>query len=340
MELNYIDLSLIWALIIGFAVIMYVILDGFDLGLGILFPFVKDKTERDTMMNTVAPVWDGNETWLILGGAGLFAAFNKAYALILPALYFPLMLFLGGLILRGVSFEFRFKSTKEHRNVWDYAFSFGSYLATFMQGIVLGAFVEGFPIIKGQFFGSAFWWFRPFPIMTGFALLVGYALLASTWLVMKTDGRLQSFSRTISFYLTLGLLFFIALVSLWTPILQPVVYERWFSWPDILFFAPVPLDTAILVFVLLYALRKGNEILPFLCSIGLFFLSYSGLIISLWPYIVPRALTIWDAASAPESQLFTLCGVLFLLPIILVYTAHSYWVFRGKTKEGQEHSHY
>ncbi len=339
MELQYIDLSIIWILIIGFAVIMYVILDGFDLGLGILFPFVKDKADRDLMMNTVAPVWDGNETWLILGGAGLFAAFNKAYALILPALYFPLMLFLGGLVLRGVSFEFRFKSTKEHRNIWDYAFSFGSILATFMQGIVLGAFVVGFPVVKGQFFGHTFWWLQPFTIMTGFALLIGYALLGSTWLVMKTEGHLQQFSRKISIYLVFALVFFIVLVSVWTPILQPAVADRWFSWPDILFFAPVPLDAAILVGILLYALRHKNEILPFLCSIGLFLLSFSGLIISLWPYIVPRSMTIWEAASAPESQLFTLCGVLFLLPIILAYTAHSYWVFRGKIRSDDAHYH-
>lgn len=322
-----VDLSLLWAAIIGFAVLMYVVLDGFDLGIGILFPFARKREHKDVMMNSIAPFWDGNETWLVLGGTGLFAAFPKAYATILPALYLPLILFLFGLILRGIAFEFRFKEEK-WQYLWDWSFAGGSILATFMQGMVIGRFVEGFPV------SGRMSWFTPFSLMTGISLLAGYALLGATWLVMKTEGELQEWCRRRALKLMVLVLLFIVLVSIWTPLAHPAIAERWFSWPNILYFSPVPLHTALLAIILYTALRRRWEYLPFLCSIGLFFLSYTGLAISLWPYIVPRSMTIWEAASPPESQLFLLTGVLFLMPLVLGYTVHSYWVFRGKVQGG------
>lgn len=332
------DLSLVWAVIIAFGIIMYVILDGFDLGIGLLFFLVKKSDYKDIMMNSIAPVWDGNETWLVLGGAGLFAAFPKAYATILPALYLPLMLFLLGLILRGIAFEFRFKST--HRQwAWDFSFAFGSLLATFMQGIVLGRFVEGFPIVGGQYIGTNYAWFTPFSVMTGIALICGYALLGSTWLIIKVENELQDWCRNKAFILMFFTLFFILIVSVWTPIAQPAIAMRWFSWPNIIYLSPIPVYTGILAITLFWSLLKKHEYLPFISSIGLFLLSYLGLGISLWPYIVPRSITIWEAASPPESQLFILTGVLFLIPLILIYTVHSYWVFRGKVKSKEGYHH-
>lgn len=326
-----IDLSVIWAGVIGFGIIMYVILDGFDLGIGILFPFVKNHQHKDIMMSSIAPLWDGNETWLVMGGAGLLAAFPKAYATVLSALYLPLILFLFGLILRGVAFEFRFKAVK-YKYIWDYSFAVGSILATFMQGMVLGLFVEGLPFVAGKYAGTAYSWLTPFSIMTGLALLAGYSLLGATWLIMKTEGDLQSWCNRTARKLLFIVMAFILVVSLWTPLMQPAIAARWFSWPNILYFSPVPLHTGLLLLGLYWSLRSRHEIMPFLCSIGLFVLSYTGLAISLWPYVVPRVMTIWEAASPPDSQLFTLTGVLFLIPLILGYTLHSYWVFRGKTQ--------
>ncbi|MCK9992842.1 MAG: cytochrome bd ubiquinol oxidase subunit II [Alphaproteobacteria bacterium] len=332
-----IDLPLVWAAIIGFAVWMYILLDGFDLGIGILFPFAKTRERKDVMMNSIAPVWDGNETWLVLGGAGLFAAFPKAYAMILPALYLPLMLFLFGLILRGISFEFRFKEEKR-QYLWDWSFSGGAMLATFMQGIVVGRFIEGFPIVEGVYSGRSFDWLTPFSIMSGVGLMAGYALLGATWLFMKTAGELQEWCRLTALKLMFVVLGFIALVSIWTPLEQFAIAQRWFAYPNILYFAPVPVHTAGLALILFIALRRKYEYLPFVCSTGLFFLSYTGLGISLWPYIVPRVMTIWEAASPPESQLFVLTGVLLLIPLVFAYTVHNYWVFRGKVEtEGGYH---
>lgn len=329
-----IDLSVIWAAVIGFGIIMYVLLDGFDLGIGILFPFIKSPADKDVMMNSIAPLWDGNETWLVLGGAGLLAAFPKAYATLLSALYLPLIFFLLGLILRGVAFEFRFKAQK-HKYLWDYSFATGAFIATFMQGIVLGNFVQGLPLVNGVYTGTAYSWISPFSLFTGIALVIGYALLGSTWLIMKTEGNLQSWCNKVAKKLLWVLVFFIASISIWTPLHQPEIATRWFSWPNIIYLSPVPLHTALLTAALFWSLRTRHEIMPFICSIGLFILSYTGLAISLWPYAVPRSMTIWEAASPPSSQLFTLTGVLFLIPLILAYTLHSYWVFRGKTSDAQ-----
>ena len=330
-----VDLPLIWALIIGFGLMMYVIMDGFDLGIGILLPFVRDSADRDTMVNTVAPVWDGNETWLALGGAALLAAFPLAYSVILSALYLPIILMLAGLIWRGVAFEFRFKADEAHRPFWDKAFAWGSYIATLSQGVALGTFINGFKVTDGAYSGGGIDWLSPFSIFTGLGLVVAYALLGSTWLVMKTDGALQHRMKELARPITIALLAVIATVSLWTPLSHPAVATRWFSLPNIVFFVPVPILVLLAAWAILRTLRQDTHAPPFLFALLLVFLGYSGLAISLWPNIIPPSVSIWDAASPPESLGFTLVGALFIIPIILTYTAWSYYVFRGKVRAGE-----
>ncbi len=325
-----VDLSLIWAVIILFGVMMYVVTDGFDLGIGLLFPFVPDESDRDVMMNTVAPVWDGNETWLVLGGAGLFAAFPLAYSVVLSALYLPIIFMLVGLIFRGVAFEFRFKASDRRRHVWDKAFIGGSLLATFSQGVVLGAFITGIPVDGRQFAGGALDWLTPFSLFCGVGLVVAYALLGGTWLMMKTEGPLQRRMHDLGKPLVWLLLLVTAIVSLWTPLAHPAIAERWFSLPNLFWFLPVPVLVLICTLALLRAIGRYAHYSPFLLTLALIFLGYSGLGISLWPYIIPPAVTIWDAASPAQSQGFTLIGALFIVPIILVYSTWSYYVFRGK----------
>jgi cytochrome d ubiquinol oxidase subunit II len=326
-----VDLPLIWAVIILFGVMMYVIMDGFDLGIGILFPFFGAKEERDVMMNTVAPVWDGNETWLVLGGAGLLVAFPVAYAVILTAFYLPLILMLVALVFRGVAFEFRFKASAGRRWIWDRAFAGGSYLATFFQGVTLGAFLEGVPVRDGQYAGSAFAWLAPFPLFVGFGLVATYALLGGTWLVLKTEGDLQRRMREVSLKLVWVLLAFIGAISAWTPFSQPAIAERWFSVPNVFWFAPVPVLVIACTLYLVRALRsRETHALPFVLTLGLVFLGYSGLGISLWPNVIPPDISIWEAAGPPQSLGFTLVGALLIIPMILGYTALGYWVFRGK----------
>ena len=330
-----IDYPLVWAVIILFGVMMYVVMDGFDLGIGILFPFFHAKDDRDVMMNTVAPVWDGNETWLVLGGAGLFVAFPVAYAVILSAFYLPLILMLIGLVFRGVAFEFRFKVKEGKRRIWDKAFAGGSYVATFFQGVTLGAFVQGVPVRDEAYAGAAFAWLAPFPLLVGLGLVATYALLGGTWLVMKTEGELQHRMRSVSRKLAWVLLAFIAAVSAWTPLSQPAIAERWFSVPNLFWFAPVPLLVLVCTFYLLRALRDaGTHATPFVLTLGILFLGYSGLGISLWPYVIPPAVSIWDAAGPPQSLGFALVGALLIIPMILGYTAFGYWVFRGKVRAG------
>ncbi|USQ74297.1 cytochrome d ubiquinol oxidase subunit II (plasmid) [Roseomonas mucosa] len=330
-----IDLPLIWAIIIGFGLMMYVVMDGFDLGIGILFPFVADRGDRDTMVNTVAPVWDGNETWLVLGGAALLAAFPLAYATILSALYLPLVLMLAGLIWRGVAFEFRFKADEAHRPFWDKAFAWGSYIATFSQGAALGAFINGFPLESGAYVGGLFGWLTPFSLFTGLALPVAYALLGASWLVMKTEGELQARMRALGRPVMIALLVAILVVSLWTPLAHAEVAVRWFSLPNLLFFAPVPVLVLVAAIGLWKALSRDSHAAPFLLSLLLLFLGYTGLAISLWPNIIPPGISIWDAAAPPQSMGFALIGALFIIPFILAYTAWSYYVFRGKVKAGE-----
>ena len=329
-----IDLSLIWAVIIYFGVMMYVIMDGFDLGIGILFPFVPDRHDRDVMMNTVAPVWDGNETWLVLGGAGLLAAFPLAYAVVLSALYLPLIFMLLGLIFRGVAFEFRFKAHDHERHWWDKAFILGSVCATFFQGVALGAYIEGIPVVDKAFAGGPLDWLAPFPLFTGAGLVAVYAVLGSTWLIMKTEGELQAAMVRIARTLVWGLIGFIVAVSIWTPLAHAGIARRWFSWPDMLWFAPVPALVALCTFALLRALKGEPDSGPFIYVLGLIFLGYTGLAISIWPQIIPPDISIWQAAAPPQSQGFTLVGALLIIPFILMYSAWSYYIFRGKIRRG------
>lgn len=328
-----IDLSLIWAVIIAFGVMMYVVMDGFDLGLGILFPFVKSEGERDVMMNTVAPVWDGNETWLVLGGAALFGAFPLAYAVVLSALYLPLVFMLLGLIFRGVAFEFRFKAKAHKRHLWDKAFIGGSLTATFFQGVALGAYIDGFEVVDRVYVGGALDWLTPFSLFCGLALIAAYALLGCTWLIMKTEGRLQQQMHDLARPLVFVVLAVTGMVSLWTPLAHAEIAARWFSLPNLFWFIPVPLLVLLCTWALLRAVARNANYAPFLLTLTLIFLGYSGLGISLWPNIIPPSISIWQAASPPQSQGFILVGALFIIPFILMYTAWSYYVFRGKVRE-------
>jgi len=329
-------LPVVWAAILAVAVALYVILDGFDLGIAILFPAEPNEARRDQMMSSVAPFWDGNETWLILGGGGLFVAFPLAYAVIMPALYLPIIIMLLGLVFRGVAFEFRWAAKPNHE-LWDIAFAGGSIVAAFMQGVVLGGLLQGIKVENGVFAGGPVDWFAPFPLFTGLALLAGYALLGSTWLIMKTEGPLVDEARRWAKWLLPVTLVITAIISLWTPLAFERIADRWFTWPNIVYLAPVPILTALVALLCWYGLFKGRDAMPFLSAIGLFLLGFLGLVISNVPYLVPPSITVWEAAAVPESQIFTLVGVLIMLPLILGYTAFVYWTFRGKVREGESY---
>ncbi|MDR6192896.1 cytochrome d ubiquinol oxidase subunit II [Agrobacterium pusense] len=324
-----VDLSFVWAGIIAFAVLAYVVLDGFDLGIGIVFPFFLKRRDRDVMTNSIAPVWDGNETWLVLGGGGLMAVFPLAYSIIIPALYMPIILMLVSLIFRGVAFEFRWR-THDESHLWDFGFWIGSSVAAIMQGIALGALVQGIAVEGRQYAGGWWDWLSPFSVLTGVAVLVGYALLGVTWLNLKTSGDLQVRSATLARPLTLGLLGLIGAVSLWTPFINDMYFERWFGWPTAFFSSFVPLLLAACAYSLWNGLRHGRHLQPFLSALGLFVLSFVGLGISFYPYMIPGVLTIQDAAGPESSMKFLLAGAVVLVPMILAYTGYAYWVFRGK----------
>jgi cytochrome d ubiquinol oxidase subunit II len=323
------DVTVVWAGIIALGLFMYVVLDGFDLGIGIVFPFFPDEKERNLMMNTVAPVWDGNETWLVLGGAGLFAVFPVVYSTVLSALYLPLIFMLACLIFRGVSFELRAKANRT-KHLWDLAFIGGSTGAAFFQGIVLGAFLQGIPVVDGSYAGSAFDWLTPFSLLTGLGLVVTYALLGCCWLVAKTEGDLQRRLHRVVWPLTIILLAFIAIVSLWT---------RWFASGLLYRLLPVPLLVAACAFFMHRAVRDRHHKTPFVLALALVLIGYLGLLVSLWPYAIPSSMTLWEAAAPRSSQMFTLAGAAVIIPIILTYTTLGYWVFRGKVSHDDQH-HY
>jgi len=332
------DLALVSAAVIALGVLVYIVLDGFDLGIGVLFAVAPDAEARATMMNTVAPVWDGNETWLILGGAVLFASFPQAYAVALPALYIPLMLMLFALVFRGVSFELRFKA--ENPRPWDFAFAVGSTVAAFMQGAMLGGLVQGIKVENGAFAGGPFDWLTPLAIASGLGVVVGYGLLGACWLVLKTEGELQARARAWGRWLAVAVLIAMGVVSLITPLGHPQVAARWFSGLNFLYFAPVPAAALVAAFLLWRGLGRGAERAPFFLAALLFLFGYAGIGISLWPYIVPYALTIWAAAAPPSSQVFTLVGVAIALPMVGLYTVYAYRVFRGKVRAGEGyHAH-
>ena len=323
------DLAFIWAGIIAFAVLVYVILDGFDLGIGILYPFARSETDRDMMMNSVAPVWDGNETWLVLGGGGLFAVFPLAYAVVMPALYIPITLMLLALVFRGVSFEYRWR-TERWKPFWNYAFFGGSIVAAFTQGIALGALVQGIEVSGRAYAGGWFDWLTPFSVLTGVAVVVGYAMLGATWIVYKTTGALNQQMRGYAWYLGAATVGLIGVVSLITPFLDPIYFDRWFNLPGSLVSMAVPAVMVALIWLFFTGLKQGKDAQPFVSALGFFVLSFIGIGISFYPMMVPPSLTIWQAAAPDSSLGFTLVGALILIPMILAYTAYAYWVFRGK----------
>jgi cytochrome bd ubiquinol oxidase subunit II len=324
-----VDLTVIWAFIIAFAVFMYVVMDGFDLGIGILFPSFKVGAERDQAMNSIAPVWDGNETWLVLGGGGLFAAFPLAYGVILTATYPLIIAMLLGLVFRGVAFEFRWRDPG-HRALWDMAFTFGSFVAAFAQGMTLGAILQGIRVEDQAYAGGWLDWLSPFSLLTGAGVVVGYALLGATWLIWKVEGSAEARARRLALRAAIGTLVAMAAVSVATPFLQFEYWKRWFDMPGVLATAQVPLLTAIAGFLLVRQLRQGAVVVPFVLSLALFALGFAGLGISLFPYLVPDSITIWDAAAPARSQEFMLIGTAVIMPVILAYTGWAYWVFRGK----------
>ncbi len=330
------DLTIIWAIIIAFAVAMYVVMDGFDLGIGILFPRFRVGNERNQAMNAIAPVWDGNETWLVMGGGGLLAAFPLAYAILLPALYAPLIAMLLGLVFRGVAFEFRWRDPG-HRKYWDAGFCVGSLVATLAQGITLGALLQGIEIEGRAYAGGWFDWLTPFSLLTGISLVVAYALLGATWLMWKTEGELHDHARGLATWLFPAFLVFVGAVSLATPFLEQQYYARWFEWPGVLVTGIMPLAFGGVALVGWEGVRRGRDVTAFLCTLVLFALTLVGLGISIWPDVIPGRVTIWEAAAPHTSQLFMLVGAIVLVPLILAYTAWSYWVFRGKVGEEGYH---
>ncbi len=323
-------LPVAWFAVIGFGVLMYVVLDGFVLGIGILAPFAEDEQQLDVMMNTAAPIWDGNETWLVLGGAGLMTAFPQVYAVLLSGLYLPVLLLVMGLVFRGVAFEFRFKAHRS-RALWSVSFALGSLLASFAQGVILGALVQGLPMQDGHYSGGAFGWFSPFSMLTGVAVVTGYALLGSTWLILKTEGREQVLARSLTRPLMVAVIVFMGLVSTWLPFLQSRVMERWFSDGNFWWLSPVPLLTlAVAVALWRSAMHPRRDLPPFLLTLALFVLGFIGLVLGMWPYLLPPHLTLWQAAAPVSSLGFSMVGLVLLLPMILGYTVWSYKVFRGK----------
>ncbi len=336
MTLPFLDLPLIWGALIAFAVLAYVLLDGFDLGTGILFAVEHDDADRDVMVNSIAPVWDGNETWLVLGGGGLFAVFPLAYSIIMPALYPTIMAMLLALVFRGVAFEFRFRAaTRLGRRSWDFAFFAGSLVAALCQGMTLGGMLQGIHVVNGAYAGGWWDWLTPFTVICAIATVIGYALLGATWLVWRTEGPIQVRNRRLAGTLGVATLFMIVVVSIWTPLQNEVFAARWFGWPGIALTSPVPLLVAGLAVLFWRALQRDtSHITPFLCTLGVFTLCFAGLGISVYPNIVPPGITLWDAAAPPESQAFLLVGASVLVPLILAYTFYAYWVFRGKVAVG------
>lgn len=324
-------LPVIWALIVVVAVTIYVVLDGFDLGVGMIMGVEKNPADRNIMISTIAPVWDGNETWMVLGGASLFGVFPGGYSTLLPALYIPIVLMLVALIFRGVAFEYRHLAHTDHgKSLWNTGFVLGSAIASFFQGTILGGYIQGISITNGSFSGGALDWLTPFSVLCGVSVITGYSLLGATWLVWRTRGELEARARKWAGILTIAMFFCIVVVSLWTPMLNAPYLRRWTTWPNMIFVSPVPILVVVCGIILLLSLKKNSLRTPFFCALGLFFLTLSGLAISVWPYAIPPQLTLWDVAAPLSSQIFQLVGTVILLPIILGYTFYSYHVFRGK----------
>ncbi len=332
-------LAIISGGIIGAAILMYVVLDGFDLGVGILFPFAPGEKARDTMINSVAPIWDGNETWLILGGGGLLVFFPAAYSIALPAFYIPVMAMLFALIFRGVTFEFRHQAhTSTH--LWNRSFFWGSLIAAFMQGVLLGALVQGVEVENLRYTGGMFDWLTPFSILTGIGVVMGYGLLGATWVIYKTEGEIQEWAHRAAIVMGSGMLVAMAAVSVMTPLLRPAIADRWFGGVNLLYLSPIPLLTFALAVTLFWSILSRRELLPFLSAIGLFILGLAGIAISLYPNIIPPSVTVWDAVAPRSSVIFAMVGVAVVLPMVLIYTVYAYSVFHGKASAEGGYAHH
>ncbi len=330
------DLVQLWNILVGLVIILYVVLDGFSLGVALLFPTAKDEEERDTLMNTIAPIWDANQTWIVFGGGALFAVFPMIYTVLFSALYIPLLTFLFGLIFRGVAFEFRASSQK--KTAWNRAFFAGSLVAILGQGFTLGGYIAGIQVKNGIFAGGTFDWFNPFTIMVGLALVSGYLLLGSTFVIIKTEGDVQQRAYRQAFISALTVAGFMILVSVWTPYHVPDLAARWFTEPRIYFVWNFPLMGMFAFGLLFWSLHKRREKIPFFASALLFISAYLGLQSAIYPMAIPPDVTIYQAASQRETQIFTLWGAGIVLPVVLAYTIYSYWVFRGKVA-GEEGYH-
>lgn len=322
------DLVITWAALLGLAVILYVVLDGFSLGIGLLFPFTKDDRERDTLMNSIAPVWDANQTWLVFSGAGLFVAFPMMYGVLFSALYVPLFAFLYGLIFRGVSFEFRINSTRKRK--WDRAFFLGSLTAVIAQGLTLGGILSGVRVTGGQFGGGPFDWLNPYSLATAGGLVSGYILLASAFLIIKTTGRVREQASRRAFRSAGIVLVFQVIMIMWTSFHYSGMLQNWLSPPRMYFIWIFPLISLFSFSMIIKSLRAGRETAPFTWSAIFFFAGYLALAASIYPYAVPPRITLHEAAARQETLAFTLWGAALIMPVVLGYTIYSYRVFRGK----------
>ena len=323
------SLPLIFAALMAIAILAYVILDGYDLGVGMLMAH-GDRSERDRMVATIGPFWDANETWLVLGIGLLLVAFPTAHGMVLQALYLPVALMLLGLTLRGVAFEFRVKAQAQYQRWWDWAFIGGSGLSSLTQGYMLGLYIMGFK--EG-------WTTHAFALASAVGLAAAYCFVGATWLIGKTDGELQRRAVGWSRWTLAATAIGMVAVSLATPLVSPRIFERWFAFPNIIGLMPIPLMTGALFLSLWVFLKRmprldhSLDFVPFMGAVSLFVLGFLGLAYSFYPYVVPEKLTIWQAASAPESLFIILIGALVVLPVIAGYTAFSYYVFRGKATE-------
>jgi len=322
-------LPILFAAAAAFCVVIYVLADGFDLGTGILFLIAPRNEDRDLMMASIEPVWDGNETWLVMGGALLLAAFPAGYYVLLPAFYLPVVFMLFALIFRGIAFEFRMRAG-EFRWVWDLAFAGGSLLATLCQGLILGGLIAGVTVQDGMFAGGAFDFVSLLGLLCGAGLVGGYALLGAGWLIWKTDGATQVFAREVAHSALILTAAMMLIVSAWSALSVPEVAERWFGWPNIIWLAPVPIVTAAILFAIWRRIWIGRDAETFVLAMITFLLGFAGLVVSLWPYVVPRHVTIWNGVADPQTLAFIGVGLLAIIPIVLAYQAHAYWVFRGK----------
>jgi cytochrome d ubiquinol oxidase subunit II len=328
------SLIIIWSCLLALAILLSVVLDGFSLGVALLFPSAKEEKERDLLMDSIAPIWDANQTWLVFGGGALFVAFPMAYGILFSALYIPLLTFIFGLIFRGVAFEFRTNS--DNKRAWNYAFFLGSLVAVLAQGLTLGGILSGVRVVSGRFGGGSFDWLNLFSFAVGIALIAGYILLGSTYLIIKTTGVVQERAYRQAFWSALAVLGFQILITVWTPLHYPPALRNWLYPPRIYFIWIFPLIGLLAFYWLIKSLRDRREILPFYCSVVFYLAGYLGLIASLYPYAIPPNVTFREAAAQPETLQFALWGAMIVLPLVLAYMIYSYAIFRGKVS-GKEY---